>query len=279
VLTQSQIKALLAANGLSVNKRLGQSFLTDKNIVDKLLEAGRFDKEDLVLEIGSGPGNITSDLSARVKKVIAVEFDKGLYKILKRSLSGTRNCETVCCDILDFDLKKYAGKKKVRIVGNLPYYITSPAVEYIIENRDCVKDALLMVQKEVKDRILAGPSTKSYGSMSCYCSYYTKPEFKLAVKRQSFFPQPEVDSALIGLSMRSKPAVSVKDEALFFKIIRASFNQRRKMLGSSLANKGIRGLTKEEIKAVLTKSGVEPTRRPESLSLDEFARISDEFAG
>lgn len=279
MLTITQIKQLLRDYGLRPNKRLGQNFIIDRNIVEKIIKFANLSAADTILEIGAGLGNITTDLAGLVNNVIAVEFDKGLCNLIKKTLSNYKTIEVVCQDILKFDIKAYAQKNKFKVLGNLPFYITTPVLEYLMKNRDYISGALLMVQKELGERLLAGPGGKVYGAISCYLNYYTRLEFKSVVKRTSFFPQPDVDSVLLHMEILDEPPVAVGDERLFFNIIRTAFNQRRKTLLSSLSHKDILSLDKGQIKNVLNNAGISPERRPESLSLEEFARISNGFRG
>ncbi len=278
MLTISQIKQLMLEYDFRPNKRLGQDFLIDKNIADKIIKAACINADDVILEIGAGLGNITEEIAKAAKRVIAIEFDKRLFEILKKGLGGYANCELICADILKIDFRSYAASNKLRVIGNIPYYITTPILERIIENRDCIKDALLMVQKEVAARMLAKSGSESYSSISCYIRYYTNSELKAIVKKTSFFPRPEVDSALIYLRVLDTPSVAVDNEELFFKIIRGTFNQRRKMLLSSLSNKKMLGVDKEQIRETLGSLGISPQIRPEELDIEGFARIANAFA-
>lgn len=279
MLTISQIREILKEDGLRPNKKLGQNFLIDKNIADKILAFADIQKQDVVLEIGAGLGNATSELAAAAKKVIAVEFDKGLCRAARERLQGFKNIEFLCQDILKFDFKPLAPLGRIKIIGNLPYYITTPILERLIDNRGCIKNALLMVQREFADRMLAEPGSKAYGSLACFLGFYTDLEFMSVVKRNSFYPAPEVDSALVRLTPREGPPVPVKNEDLFFKIIRLTFNQRRKAVLSTLSNKKVLGLDKESVRGILERSAVPTNSRPESLSMEEFARITNECAG
>jgi 16S rRNA (adenine1518-N6/adenine1519-N6)-dimethyltransferase len=263
--------------GLRQNKRLGQNFIIDRNIVEKIKALANLTSDDEVLEIGAGLGNVTADIAGLVKKVVAVEFDKGLCAASKNILHDRKNIEFVCQDILKFDLKARSQKTRFKIIGNLPYYITTPVLEYLIKNKDNIKDALLMVQKEFGERLAAPPGSRLYGSISCYLKFYTKLQFECIVKRTSFFPQPDVDSVLLHLSVLDAPPVEVRDEELLFKVIRTAFNQRRKTLLASLSHRGALGLSKDGVKEVLHNSDISPARRPESLSLEEFSRISNEL--
>jgi len=278
VLTISQVREILKENGLKANRKLGQNFLIDKNIVDKILAFADIQKQDVVLEIGAGLGNATSELAAAAKKVIAVEFDKGLCRAAVERLQGFKNIEFFCQDILKFDFKPLASLGRIKIIGNLPYCITTPILERLIDNRGCIKNALLMVQREFADRMLACPGSKAYGSLACFLGFYTDLEFMSVVKRSCFYPAPEVDSALVRLTPREGPPAPVKNEGLFFKIIRLTFNQRRKAVLSTLSNKNVLGLNKESVRGILERSAVPANSRPESLSMEEFARIANELS-
>ena len=279
MLTLIRVKQLMADYNFRPNKRLGQNFMIDKNITDKIIKFLDPLKEEAVLEIGAGLGNMTGEISARAKKVIAVEYDRLACEVLKNQAAPHKNVEVVCGDILKFDFLPYAKYGPLRIIGNLPYYITTPILEHIINNRRFVKDALVMVQKEVGERMLASPGGKEYGSLTCYLNYYMRPRFIRVVKKASFFPAPKVDSALVYFEVLGSPRVCVNNEGVFFNIIRSSFNQRRKTLLSSLTNKKVSGLDREGIKAVLEAAGISPQRRPETLSLEEFAEVANGFPG
>lgn len=278
MLTISQIRDILRENGLRPNKKLGQNFLIDKNIVDKILIFAGIQKGDIVLEIGAGLGNATSELAASAKKVIAVEFDKGLCRVAAQRLQGSGNIEFVCRDILKFDFGPLAAQGRINIIGNLPYYITTPILERLIDNRACIKNALLMVQREFADRMLSGPGSKTYSSLACFLRFYADLEFMSVVKRSSFYPKPEVDSALVRFVPRASPPVSVKNEDLFFKIIRLTFNQRRKTVLATMSNKNVLRLTKESVRTILERAAVPANSRPESLGMEEFARIANELS-
>jgi 16S rRNA (adenine1518-N6/adenine1519-N6)-dimethyltransferase len=279
VLTISQIRDILRENGLKANRKLGQNFLIDKNIVNKILAFANIQKQDIVLEIGAGLGNATSELAKTAKKVIAVEFDKGLCRVAAQRLKGLENIEFICQDILKFDFKaSFAGQGGIKVIGNLPYCITTPILEQLVDNRAVIRDALVMVQREFADRMLAKPGSKAYGSLACFVGFYTEAEFMSAVKRTSFYPEPEVDSALVRLRPRQAPPVAVKEEDLFFKIIRLTFNQRRKTVLSTMAGKNALGLTREFVRTALEKAAVPADSRPETLGMEEFARIANELS-
>ncbi len=261
------------------NKRLGQDFLIDKNIADKIIRFADLGPDDTVVEIGAGLGNITAEIASAAKKVIAVEYDKRFFEMLRANPGGYKNIDFICADILDFNFRSYSLEDKLKIIGNVPYYITTPIIEHILKYKDCIRTMVLMVQKEVGERMLAREGSKTYSPLSCYIQYYTKPEFKTVVKRTSFFPVPEVDSALIYFDILERPSVAVKDEKLFFKVIRSSFNQRRKTLLASLRHRGALNESRERVSELLKRAGVDPQARPETLSLQEFARIADQVAG
>lgn len=279
MLTLTQVKKLLKDRGLRPNKRLGQNFLIDGNIAARIIKAACPDVCDTMIEIGAGLGNITAELLGPAKKVIAIEFDKGLCAVLRDTLAGRPNLEIFCRDILKFDFAGALKGERARVIGNLPYYITTPILERLIENRHNIDTAVLMVQKEVGERMVSAPGSKAYGSLSCYVGFYARTEFLGVVRRTSFFPQPEVDSVLLRLTFLDGGAVAVKDEELLFKVIRAAFNQRRKTILASLSNKGIKGLKKEQMRGILNKARIKEERRPQTLSLQEFARITDELHG
>lgn len=269
----------MRANGLRPNKRLGQNFLIDKNIVEKIIALSEISREDTVIELGAGMGNITADIAVAAKKVIAVEFDKGLCGVLRDIIVETKNIEPVCSDILKLDLERLARNGRLKVIGNLPYYITTPVLERLIGARQSIKDALLMVQRELGERLLAPPGSRRCGSISHYLRFYAEMESKCLVRKTCFFPRPDVDSLLLYIKFRSRPAVAVKNEELLFKIIRAAFNHRRKTILSSLSYNEQIGLARKRFTDILDTCGIMPSRRPESLTLEEFARISDGIKG
>ena len=276
-MTITQIKQLMRRHDCKPLKWLGQNFLIDRNIVDKIVASAGFGADDTVLEIGAGMGNMTVDIAHRVRRVIALEYDKKLCAILRETAQGHPSIEPVCQDIAKFDIGSCARGRAVRVIGNLPYYITSLILEYIVVHRAYIRDALIMVQKEVKDRLIARPGGKVYGALTCFVAYHARIECRGIIKRTSFFPQPEVDSALIYLRMLDAPSVGVDDEKLFFRIIRTAFNQRRKTIVSSLSRNRVLGIDRKKVERLLERSGVPPDARPESLGLEDFARISHEF--
>jgi len=276
MLTKTRLKEIFLRYDFKPLKRFGENYLIDANIKDKIISAARPNKGDTVLEIGPGLGALTIDLARSGAAVYAVEKDRKAFAILK-GLVGEEypNLNLFCADILDFDMDKIAPPGKMKVVGNLPYYVTTPIIEYLIENRGSIDFSLILVQREVANRLLASPGSKDYASISCFLQYHTKPVYIHTVKRTSFYPSPEVDSSLIRLEMLTAPSVAVNDEKLFFKIVRGAFNQRRKAILNSLSREGVLGISKERLSGILKSVGIDPNARPETLSLAEFARIAD----
>lgn len=276
MLTKSQLKTIFAEYGFSPLKRFGENYLIDGNIKNKVISALDLSNNDTVLEIGPGLGALTIDLAGLSGHVFAVEKDRKALDILT-DLAGQDfpNLELLNEDILKFDIKKTLAAKKIKIAGNLPYYITTPVMERLIENRASINCAVIMVQREVALRMLAKPGAEDYSAFSCYVQYYTKPSYIHTVKHTCFYPAPEVDSAIVRLVFPDKPSVDVDDEALFFRIIRGAFNQRRKSIINSLSRKEVLGLSKERMSDILIRAGMSPTARPETLSLSDFAKIAN----
>ncbi len=250
-------------------RRLGQNFLYDPSILTRILDAARLLPGDTVVEIGPGPGRMTAMLAERVKRVIAIELDRDLYEMLASELSGRMNIELVHGDALKYH---YDALDEFKVVANIPYYITTPIIFMLLRHRGRLRSITITVQKEVAARMVAGPGGKEYGVLSLMIQYYGKPELKFSVPRGAFRPVPKVDSALIHIELYEKPPVSVKDEKTFFRVIKTAFSQRRKMLLNSL-----KPLSSDigDIKEKLLLAGIEPTRRPETLSMEEFARLAD----
>ena len=254
-------------------KKFGQNFLTDKNILSKIVEAVGLCGDDIILEVGPGKGVLTKELVKKAKRVIAVELDKYLYGQLKSELEPCQNLELVNADILEFDsaeaLKK--SQSKIKIVGNIPYSITTPILEYIFENIDLVASAYLMVQKEFALRLVAEPNTKDYSSISCFTNFHVEPKLLFKVKRTCFIPQPQVDSCFVRLLPRQPGFWPVKDKEFLFKVIRTAFNQRRKNILNSLSSLS----DKDVVSGVLAELNLDAKLRPENLSLDDYIRISN----
>ncbi|MDD5136473.1 MAG: 16S rRNA (adenine(1518)-N(6)/adenine(1519)-N(6))-dimethyltransferase RsmA [Candidatus Omnitrophica bacterium] len=276
MLTKNQLKDIFACYGFAPLKRLGENYLIDGNIRDKIVSAVGASRGDTVLEIGPGLGALTIDLAGTGARVIAVEKDKKACAALKDLAGGALpNLEIVNADILKFDLAGAAGPKKVKVAGNLPYYITTPVVEYILRNREAIDLAVIMVQKEVASRFLAVAGSEDYSSLSCFVQYHARPKHIYTVKRTCFYPAPEVDSAIVKLEIMDKPTVKVKDEDLLFRIIRGAFNQRRKSVINSLSREAVLDIPKKELAAILDRAGIDPATRPETLSLADFAKLTN----
>jgi len=275
----STIREIKDKYGFKLSKSLGQNFLTDKNIIDKIIDATDITDEDLVIEIGPGVGVLTYEAAQQAKKVIAVEIDKNLIPILKDTLSEFDNVEVINQDVLKTDLNQIideSGCRGAKIIGNLPYYITTPIIMGILENHTRADSITIMMQKEVADRIKSGPGTKAYGALSVAVQYYCEVETVAIVPKEVFFPAPKVDSAVLKLNIRKEKPVELVDENMFFRCIKAGFGQRRKTLSNSLM--GLGDVTKEQVKACLENLGIEEKRRAETLSLEEFANIANYFS-
>ena len=260
-------------------KKFGQNFLIDTHVLDKIIAAAEITKDDFVLEIGPGIGTMTQYLACAARKVVAVEIDKALIPILEDTLSDYDNARVINNDVLKVDIAKLAeeenGGKPIKVVANLPYYITTPIIMGLFENHVPIKSITVMVQKEVADRMQVGPGTKDYGALSLAVQYYAKPYIVANVPPNCFMPRPKVGSAVIRLERYEEPQVKVKDENLMFRIIRASFNQRRKTLANGLKNSAELDYTKEEIEAAIEALGRGGSIRGEALTLEEFAKLAD----
>ena len=264
--------AVLQKYQFNFQKKFGQNFLIDTGILEEIIEAAQITKDDFVLEIGPGIGTMTQYLCEAARAVVAVEIDTNLIPILKDTLAEYNN-------ILKVNISKLAEEKNngkpIKVVANLPYYITTPIIMGLFESHVPIDSITIMVQKEVADRMQEGPGSKEYGALSLAVQYYAKPEIVVNVPPSCFMPQPKVGSAVIRLTRHSEPPVTVKSEKLLFQVIRASFNQRRKTLANGLANYGAFGLPKEELQACIEELGVPVNIRGEALSLEQFAQLSN----
>ena len=271
---QNTIEILQKYN-FNFQKKFGQNFLIDEHVLDKIIRAAEITKDDYVLEIGPGIGTMTQYLACAAREVTAVEIDRALIPILEDTLKEYDNVSIINEDILKVDIaalaKEKNGGRPIKVVANLPYYITTPIIMGLFESRVPLKSITIMVQKEVADRMQVGPGTKDYGALSLAVQYYARPKIVLNVPASCFMPRPNVDSAVIKLERYQKPPVDVLDEHLMFKIIRASFNQRRKTLQNGIANSGELSFAKEQIAKALESLGISANIRGESLSLAEFA--------
>ena len=260
-------------------KKFGQNFLIDTHVLERIIEESKISKEDCVLEIGPGIGTMTQYLAENAKEVIAVEIDKELIPILEDTLKDYDNVTIINGDILKVDINQIVKEKNkgesIKVVANLPYYITTPIIMGLFESHVPLKSITIMVQKEVADRMQVGPGTKDYGALSLAVQYYAKPEIVANVPPNCFMPRPNVGSAVIRLTRYEKPPVEVNNEKYMFSLIRASFNQRRKTLVNGLLNAGNLNVTKEEITGALVQMSLSLTIRGEALTLDQFATLSN----
>lgn len=260
-------------------KKYGQNFLVDTHVLEKIMDAAEITKEDCVVEIGPGIGTMTQYLAERAGAVVAVEIDRKLMPILEETLAAYDNVTVLNEDIIKVDLNRIVEEKNhgkpVKVVANLPYYITTPIIMSLFESHVPLKSVTVMVQKEVAERMQAGPGTKNYGALSLAVQYYAKPEVVANVPPNCFIPRPNVGSAVIRLTRYEEYPVAVKNENYLFALIRASFNQRRKTLANSLANAQSLSLTREQVAAALEKMQLSPTVRGEALTLEQFAALAD----
>lgn len=271
--------AVLQKYNFNFQKKFGQNFLIDTHVLDKIIAAANITKDDLVLEVGPGIGTMTQYLCEHARQVVAVEIDKNLIPILEDTLSEYDNVKVINADILKVDINKIAkeenGGRPIKVVANLPYYITTPIIMGLFESHVPIENITVMVQKEVADRMQVGPGTKDYGALSLAVQYYAEPYIVANVPPNCFMPRPKVGSAVIRLTRHSEPPVVVKDEAMMFRLVRASFNQRRKTLVNGLSNSPEVTATKEEILQALEKMGMPATVRGETFGLEEFAQLTN----
>jgi len=277
-------KRILAVHNIRPKRILGQHFLIDKEILNRIITAAELSQNDVVLEIGAGIGVLTTQLVSLVSKVIAIEIDPVLINILRQELAGYNNVSLIKEDILkvkwgeslNCELKSQftiqAFTPKIKVIANLPYYIVTPVILHLLQAKENFSILILMVQQEVGNRILAAPGSKIYGALSVFVQYHTQPELVCQVSKESFFPKPKVNSVVLRLNVLDSPAVSVKDEGFFFKVVRDAFSKRRKMLINAISDIGI---SKDRLREALIECGINLKRRGETLSLEEFGRISD----
>lgn len=270
---------VLQKHHFNFQKRYGQNFLIDTSVLERIIHAAEITKDDCVLEIGPGIGTMTQYLAEAAREVVAVEIDANLIPILEETLADYDNVTVINDDILKVDICKIAqernGGRPIKVVANLPYYITTPIIMGLFEKSVPLKSITIMVQKEVADRMQVGPGTKDYGALSLAVQYYAKPEIVANVPPNCFIPRPNVGSAVIRLTRYETSPVAVKDEKKMFSLIRASFNQRRKTLVNGLGNAAELSVTKEEVAEALEKMNLSPTIRGEALTLAQFAELSD----
>ncbi len=282
----ARTKAIVKRYGFKFKKSLGQNFLVDEQTLDKITSAAELTLEDFVVEIGPGIGTLTECLAEKSGQVLAVEIDQQLLPILQETLGAWENIQVVQGDILKINLDQLVGEKsackfgptsaKYKVVANLPYYITTPIIMKLLEERYNLKSMVVMVQKEVAERFVSPPGSKVFGAISVAIQYYTKPEIVTLVPAGAFVPSPEVDSAVVKLTKLMEPAVRVASESLFFQVVKAAFAQRRKTLLNSLVNADF-GLDKQSWVKLLTDLGIDTQRRGETLSLEEYAAITNQL--
>lgn len=273
---------VIKKHNLRLTKSLGQNFLNDDGVVKRIVDAAEVDNTTLILEIGPGIGSMTRELAQRAAGVVAIEIDRHLIPALKDNLSGYSNITIINQDVMKADIdgiipeyKEKYGAKAVKVVANLPYYITTPIIMRFLEEIKGIGGMVFMVQKEVAQRMVSAPGTKDYGALSVAVQFYSRPEIIFDVPPHCFIPQPEVHSTIIRLDILSEPPVRVKDRALYFKLVKASFGQRRKTLVNGLANAGFLQINKEQIREVLESMGLKDNIRGEVLSVQQFGELSN----
>ena len=275
VIAKREVTAhILKTFNLRADKRLGQNFLVDEQIVNQIIAAAELVAEDTVLEVGPGIGTLTQALAETGAQVVAVELDRRLLPVLAKTLAGYDNIEIINEDILKLDIRKAVPQENFKVVANLPYYITTPIIFNLLEQKLPMERLVAMVQKEVAERMVAKPGGKDYGALSVAIQYYTEPSIAFLVPPASFVPPPSVDSAVIVCKRRPEPPVQIVDEKLFFRVVKASFSVRRKMLSNALKNMGI---DSEQAATWLALAGIDGKRRGETLSLQEFAALTNTF--
>lgn len=285
---QGNVKETIRKFNIKLTKSLGQNFLTDGDAIGRIVDAAEVEDGDLVIEIGPGIGNMTAELAERAGRVVAVEIDKHLIPALSENLKPFSNVTVINKDILKVDIgeiisgasgsnREGSGLKSVKVVANLPYYITTPIIMKLLEENPGINAMVFMIQKEVAERMTAKPGGKDYGALSVAVQYYSQPEKVFDVPPHCFIPQPDVDSTVIRLKVLETPSVKLLSRELFFKVVKASFGQRRKTLVNALSNSGYFIEKKEEIKSILGNIGVNENQRGETLSIMQFAELANAF--
>ena len=281
IATPIRTRAIMERYGFNFKKGFGQNFLIDTNVLDNIADAAGITSEDTVLEIGPGFGSLTQTVAERAKKVISLEIDTKLIPILNETLADYNNIEIINKDVLKCDIDELSREKNdgkpFKVVANLPYYITTPIIMDMLEKNSAVTSMTVMVQKEVAERMQAGPKSSDYGALSVAVQFYADTNIDMIVQPSCFMPRPKVASAVITLKLRDKPSVDVKDKKLFFHIVKCAFGQRRKTLLNTLCNQGNFNMTKEEIGEIIRSAGLDERIRGEAMSLQEFGILSDKF--
>lgn len=277
----STIKIIMEKYGFNFSKKLGQNFLIDKNTIENICIKSDIDEKDGIIEIGPGIGVLSYELCKRAKKVVLIELDKRLIPILEENLEEFKNKHIIQADVLNIDLKKVIedefiskGIKTIKVVANLPYYITTPIIMKLLEDNLKIDSIIVMIQKEVAERLVSEPGKKEYGSITVSVKYYSEPNIVLNVPSAVFMPRPKVDSSVVRMKIKKEKDIELEDEKFFFKVIKLAFGQRRKTLLNTLSNLDDK-LEKQKIKKILEENGVESKRRGETLSLKEFALVSN----
>lgn len=272
----SRLKQIWQENGFRPKKRMGQNFLVDKNVRDNIIRTVVPNDDSTIVEIGPGFGAMTFQLAEGCGKLFAVEKDDTVSKIMKPLFEEKGNITLVNADILDIDLKLLTDRdENITVYGNIPYYISTPIIQRMIEQRSCISNVYLVIQEEVANRIVSPPGSKVYGSLSCYLQYYTKPEKLIKIRKNSFYPTPQVDSCLLKMEVLREPSVKVKDEHLMFKIIRKAFQQRRKKMVNPLSDGEFSRIDKAGWEIILNTLDIDEKARAEDISLKEYASITD----
>jgi 16S rRNA (adenine1518-N6/adenine1519-N6)-dimethyltransferase len=278
--TPQSTRAILEKHGFTFKKSLGQNFLIDRNILNNIVNAAELKEDSGVIEIGPGIGALTEFIARSSKKAVAFEIDQRLLPILEETLAPYPHVEVIHSDVLKADIQQVISEhfeegQDLMVVANLPYYVTTPIIMKLLQDKLPIRGIVCMIQKEVADRLAASPGTKDYNSLSIAIQYYATAETVLKVPKTVFVPAPNVDSAVIRLTIRKEPAVAVKDESFFVEVVRSSFAQRRKTLWNNLISQLVPKEKKEELQAVLEKTGIDPKRRGETLTIEEFGRLAD----
>lgn len=267
-------REIVRKHGFKFSKSLGQNFLTDVSVLEDIVESSDINNEDFVIEIGPGVGTLTKELLKKAKKVCAIELDSDLIPILKEEIGEEKNFELINKDAMKVDFNEVIGEEKsVKLVANLPYYVTTPIISRILNEKYNFKSLIIMIQKEVAERINSKPSCKEYGALTILVQYYCNTSIVRTVKPSSFIPEPKVDSTVIKLEKLPETRIKVDDEKLFFKVVRDAFNMRRKTLWNALKPLGLSG---DDMKTAFDNAGIDPKRRGETLSIEEFGHLADE---
>lgn len=271
-----ELKEAWREYGFRPDKRLGQNFLIDKNIRDKIVDALSLEGDETLVEIGAGFGVMTMALAERCGRLVAVEKDPRVLEIMGPFFAQKNNIHTLHADFLDVDICALAGENgRVTVFGNIPYYISTPVIEKVISQRRCVDSACIMIQEELADRIVSPPGSREYGSISCFVQFYTRPRKLFKIRKNSFYPKPQVDSCMLKLEILASPSVAVRDEKLMFDVIHKAFSQRRKKVINPLSDGSLGPRGREKWEEILTGCGIDPASRAEKLSLADYGAIAD----